>query len=587
MSILIIFCSVEMIKSSYLGAALSAVVLVLWLADGRHTLQIGQLLTLSSACLALAFISRTFDILPPWSLGILAGAIFAGLALLAWRTPTLGKFLTLAAIILGVYLFAGGRILPSASRLVLGDGGTGYIVSGFWASPANEAVGANIQSEYSSSRFIERIGATILDAGAELPDLSGYTKLVLFMPTKPLTAKSTDQLIRWVRGGGQLMVVVDHTDLFGHARVANAVLRNVGLRANYNAILPPLGGYVYYHGAGASLAGLTACSLEGKGDPIYWTMGYSEDVDYGGASFFGDLTPTEGDKAGIHFIGMRTTCGLGEVVTFGDSTFFANFALERYASSIALEELTGGRAGIPIHDIALAALMFMFLPWRLATVVAVLCAPFLFIGGSSRAKQDKYSQVSLISGDTDLTDREDGPLAALLAAHHAYNPPPIRWGCSFAGSGHVSVCGIDFHPLSRVASSSTLDSAMSETLSPDFVRLFASHDIKSVSHFGSVWFDDGVGVLRDEIFRSFWSNSKFSLSVEREEIMRFRKINGTSLEAPILVRVHWLSSGNGWALLGRGYVARWIPEQGVFLLRSNWQMNYLDIKTSVIGARCD
>ncbi len=586
-AVLFIFCAVEMLKSSYLGAALTAAVLVLWFSDRRPAMQVRSLLTLSSACLALGCVSRAFDFSSLWNLGAMAAAIFAGLALLAWRKPNSGKLLTPAAFMLGLYLFAGGWMPPTASRLALGDGSTGYIVSGVWASPANEAGGANIQSEYASSRFIERIGATVLDAGAELPDLSGYARIVLFTPTRPLTEKATEQLMRWVRRGGRLIVIVDHTDLFGHARVANAVLGHAGLRANYDAVLPPVDGYVYYYGIGTRLAGLTACSLQGKGDPVYWTMGYAEAVDYGGASFFGDLSPTEGDDAGLHFVGMRTTCGLGEVVAFGDSTFFANFSLERCASSIALRELTSGRAGIPAHDIGLAAMLFMLIPWRLATIAAMLSASFLFIGGSFQDKPHVDSGATVLSGDTDLTDRESGPLAGLIAAHHAYGAPPVRWGTSSAGSGHLAVGGIDLHPAPRTPRTSTLDSAMDEALSHEFVRLFASRDLNSVSHFGSVWFDDGVGALRDEVFSSFWKKTEFSLSVVQTEQMRFGKINGRTLPSPISVRVHWLSSGQGWALLGRGYVARWIPEQGVFLVRSSWQMNHLEINTLVLGARCD
>jgi hypothetical protein len=582
---LLIFSVIEMLKASYLGAAISALVLIIWLADGRHNLQFRNLLILSSASISLAIISRSFSFSPFWNFGLLASAIFAGLAFFTWRKPKVGKFLTPAAIILGVYLLAGSRALPSASRFLIGDGRTGYVVSGTWASPTNESGGADIQSEYASSRFIERIGAAILDAGSEMPDLSGFSKLVLFTPTRPLTAKATDQLMRWVRRGGRLIVIVDHTDLFGHGRVANQVLSHAGVRANYDAILPPVGGYVYYQGTGTSLAGLTACSLEGRGDPVYWTSGYAEDVDYGGASFFGDLTPTEGDRYGLHLVGMRTTCGLGEVVTFGDSTFFANFSLERHASSVALQELIDGPAGIPLHDFALLAMLCMLLPWRIAAVSAAFLVSCLYLVGDSHAKSQNKGRVIELSGDTDLTDQESGPLAALLASHHAYGAPPIHWVRSNAGSGHLSVDGFDFRPARHRSNTSTLESAMNEPLSTDFVRLLNSRDLKAVSHFGTVWFDDGVGVLRDEIFRSFWKKSLFNLGVEREEFMRFGKINGNPLPSPVSIKVHWLTSGQGWALLGRGYVARWIPEQGVFLVRNSWQINHLEIKTFVIGGR--
>lgn len=583
--------AVDALKGAFLGQALGVVFASLHLsALCAGSLRPAVLARLALAALCVAGVGHDFDLVALRELGLLLAA-FSALAALFSLKPLLRDRLRLpAGFLLAAYLLANAAALPLIGDLVLArPQRIGYIRSGVWADADDKGAGANIETGYSSSRLIRNLGAEVLDADRGLADLRSFGTLVLFTPTKPLAAGDIDRICGWVRAGGRLVVIVDHTDLFGHARVANQVLASFGVAAGYDAIVPRGEQYVYYLGPGGRLAGLTACSLRGNGDPIYAAIGFSESVDYGGESFFSDLSATEGDKAGVHCVGLRSTCGLGQVVVFGDSTFFANFAISRHASVAALQGLTAPCPGYPVHDIALIACLLLVLPLRAGILSAGACL-LLIVGAKLRpsvrpAGDAAQADAFVLLGDTDLTDRESGPLAALVASHYAYADRPVIWGATNPGSGELSAMGTLLRPGSATCGRSGLLSGLGADLAGPFEALMRGRDVRSVAHFGTIWFDDGVGALREELFRSFWGRREFSLGISGEETMRFSELNGRRLEQPVEVKVRWLSCGDGWALLGEGYVGRWVDGPKAFLLRRSWQINGMHVDTTVLGRR--
>ncbi len=582
--------ALDALQGAFWGQVLSALFIAALLASSQPVrLSPLAMAIMSVVAFCMAGTGNALAIRPLVDLGIFIGAACALSSVFGLATTWALRLLAPLGMLLSAYLFLQGACLPLIRSFATPDGGkAGYIQSGVWASPRLTSSAVNIESAYSSSRLLSALNAKEVDVSKGLPPLRDYKLLVLFMPTKPIQPVDIDNLAWWVKSGGRLVVVVDHTDLFGHARVANEVLARFGVRAEHDAVIPAEGGYIYYHGLSGRHAGLTACSLRGYGDPVYFATGFSEAADYGGNSFFSDLTPTEGDKAGVFLVGLRTTYGLGQVITFGDSTFFANFAINRHSSSSTLRHLISPSPGYPVHDAALIACLLIILPLRFALGCVTACLALLFAGKSSISDPCLGKCVPqnaiVLSGDSDLTDKEYGPLAALIAAHYAYSDKAVAWGEIRAGSGELVAGDVVFRQGTTVENRLPIRDGMKAELSPAFSMLIQTRDLASVTHFGSIWFDDSVGAVREAIFKAFWRREELRLTIRSVETLRMATINGRELGEPMEIKVHWLSCGDGWALLGEGYVARWIVEKQAFLVRKSWQLNGINSDTLVLGS---
>lgn len=588
--VILTYGALQAIQGAFWGQVLSAIFIAALSASSRPMLVSPLAMAIVSiAAFGMAGIGNAIAIRTLVDLGVFIGATCALCSVFGLAITWALRLVVPSGILLSAHLFLEGASLPLIRSFAAPDGGkVGYIQSGVWASPRLNNSEANIESAYSSSCLLRAMDGEEIDASKGLPVLRDYRLLVLFMPTKPIQPADIDKLAGWVKSGGRLVVVVDHTDLFGHARVANEVLARFGVRAEHDAVIPTDGGYVYYRGLSGRHAGLTACSLRGDGDPVYFATGFSEAADYGGNSFFSDLTPTEGDRAGVFLVGLRTTHGLGQVVTFGDSTFFANFAINRHSSSSTLRHLLSPSPGYPVHDIALMACLLIILPLRIAIGCIATCLALVIAGKSGmpatysdkRVPRDSF----VFSGDSDMTDKEYGPMAGLIAAHYAYSDKAVAWGDTRAGSGELVAGDIVFRQGTTVENRLPMRQGMKAELSPALSRLIQTRDLACVTHFGSIWFDDSVGAVREAIFKSFWRREELRLAIRNVETLRFATMNGREFGEPMEVKVHWLSCGDGWALLGEGYVARWITEKQVFLVRKSWQFNGINSDTSVLGS---
>lgn len=183
---------------------------------------------------------------------------------------------------------------------------------------------------------VDRLSSRITDRVLE-----GCSVLLLKTPTEPLLVQEVDAIDRWVRAGGGLYLVGDHTDVFGMGTILNSVGRRFGIEFNFDAVFESHveGGQVTDPKTFAPhpvvramkpMHWMTSCSLSlsPPARAILWAVdGYSDDPDYGSYTFFGDnrLSPVESYGGCIQVAEARP--GNGRVLAFTDSTTFSNFSI--------------------------------------------------------------------------------------------------------------------------------------------------------------------------------------------------------------------------------------------------------------------
>jgi hypothetical protein len=207
-------------------------------------------------------------------------------------------------------------------------GKVAIIEAGVWARTEKQLADVNdlnIESAYSYSEFKKLLGAEVIRPVAI--DES-YAEAWLITPTQPLDTQSVNKLWNWVKNGGRLIIVTDHTDIFGHARVVNAFLLNRKIQTSLTAFFP-LDTSMKAEANWGESAWLKTTNVQSGLFmwPQFSARWVNESADYSNRNFFGPLSLTADDRLGRRVISGTTSFGKGRVVLFGDSTSFANFAL--------------------------------------------------------------------------------------------------------------------------------------------------------------------------------------------------------------------------------------------------------------------
>ncbi|MBI1383093.1 MAG: hypothetical protein GC161_18650 [Planctomycetaceae bacterium] len=165
--------------------------------------------------------------------------------------------------------------------------------------------------------------------------------LVIEAPTVPFDTAEVDAIERFVRDGGGLYLVGDHTDLLGTSTNLNAVASRFGVRFVQDACNRLEDGQTHSwtplpwstHPITRDideLEFLTSCTLElsGKAEPLIIARNaFAEPLDYAGFSFFADTAPDLDDDLGPQVVAAVLRPGAGRVALFADSTLFSSFAL--------------------------------------------------------------------------------------------------------------------------------------------------------------------------------------------------------------------------------------------------------------------
>jgi hypothetical protein len=209
-----------------------------------------------------------------------------------------------------------------------------------WANTDIEYTLANVSLEggYSYSLMKKMLEHkytlfTVKDRARLKDTLSQVQAAIIMTPTVPPSFQELDDLLAFVAGGGRLIVIADHTDLYGHGRVLNSLLRKADCSVEYNALFNSNDYYAEVRLLNMPMLSIrpkTPCSfrIEKFGYVFAWADNWiSESADYARPNFFGELIWTSDDWVGNWPVGAITTYKKGTVVTWGDSTIFANFCI--------------------------------------------------------------------------------------------------------------------------------------------------------------------------------------------------------------------------------------------------------------------
>ncbi len=211
--------------------------------------------------------------------------------------------------------------------------------------------------------------------------LARYDVLIIKTPEEPIPDAEAAAIDRFVRAGGGLLLVGDHTNLLGMGTHLNALCARYGIRFRYDSVSDGLtGGFVDYDGprlgrhVGAlhvdRLEFMTSCSLQLSGAAE--TVLAAEDCqrephDYSGSSFFGRRGPHPEMDQGRTVLAATVRVGRGRIAAFTDSTVWSSFAVfshDREKLAMDLVRLLNREPSgyeVPVRCVAVAAALLAVL----------------------------------------------------------------------------------------------------------------------------------------------------------------------------------------------------------------------------------
>jgi len=163
--------------------------------------------------------------------------------------------------------------------------------------------------------------------------------LILKTLTEPLTDAESDAVEAFVRAGGGLFLIGDHTNVFGITSHFNPLARRFGLAFGYDATYDlRTGGLSFYehprvlpHPIVQNMPPFlfgTSCTLQAGWLAEDVILGYGLKrlaLDYSRENFFAENRPTSNLQFGLFLQQAAVPCGRGRVTAFTDSTVFSNF----------------------------------------------------------------------------------------------------------------------------------------------------------------------------------------------------------------------------------------------------------------------
>ena len=269
--------------------------------------------------------------------------------------------------------------------------------------------------------------------------LANADVLLLVTPVRPFLQSEREAVVRFVRRGGGLWVIGDHTNLFGTSTYLNALLQPFGIRFNFddefdlttgrpNLLRRP---WLWSHPILTAVPLMefeTSCTLQAPlsaRPAIIGNMLGAEMVDYGHPNFFGNMQVDPQDDFGLFLQCLSLTCGQGRVLAFADSTVFSSFSmfapgvaelalgsveyLNRTAPSrwpAVLLALAGGLAAIATGRVC---------PWRQPASMAALAVSLLagcLLGGLLASSLNCYRDAMFTHGLKSKRDLLDNSICS-------------------------------------------------------------------------------------------------------------------------------------------------------------------------------
>lgn len=506
------------------------------------------------------------------------------LASVVLRIPPSGKkdqWITLL-LLLGAFGCLTQSTLPPLLIQSLREHKIAYWEKGSWGITQPHDHTLTIQAQYSYDLVKKIIGSTDI---TDLSPLDEYTELWIVTPTSPWTHEEITRLRRWVSRGGRLIVITDHTDLFGHATAVNPLLAAFGLRAEKNCILDDTGDGGTYCTGLRSLKGLTANSFTGRGETWLLQKGYAERTDYSKSSFFSDNQISDEEIPGIYPVGLTAPCGLGTVTLFGDSTLFANFALSRPSAQYLLQKTANAGSPFPCYAVATTLLLLFIALSRRGTLrtACLIIASLLLLGilvqplAVRHTLTYAFAPTMEVRGDWTLAEDNEAKYATLFASSFIHSDKFPLWQGPSTTSGSITISGQNTLPGEKASPwqpAPNLEDRLQQI--PTLTEKQFLEALIRDSRFSSFWFDDGVGPFKNRAYRQFWTAFTPHKTTESPITLQpSEKITGTIIlnkneQIPVSAILTRLKDNAPWVILGDWIIGK-EAAPGTILIRSNWQ----------------
>ncbi len=219
-------------------------------------------------------------------------------------------------------------------------------------------------------------------------ELARCDVLILKTPTRPYTPAEVAAIVRFVRRGGGLWMIGEHTNVFGSSTHLNPVAEQFGIRYRHDAVLAR-GSQRPKHRRPAWFAHPTvnhmrpmldaiSCSLVVRGrvrTPLVADTRISAGPDWSSRNFFGPFQSMPHQAKGRLVQMAAHRFGRGRVVAFTDSTLFSSFCYHLPG----IEDLALGtvdwlnrRASSPWGWLAIGTLGLVLVLWSLSRQPGVL-----------------------------------------------------------------------------------------------------------------------------------------------------------------------------------------------------------------------
>lgn len=447
----------------------------------------------------------------------------------------------------------------------------GMIDAGVWAKEKNESFGAEAlatQFQYDYHQFVASENATWIKPNN---DFSGFDELVLCTPTRPFNDDFLNKLCKWIGRGGRLLVVADHTNLFGHQTVLEPILSKFQIGLRPDAVYDTVANGGTYTNWLNTIAGLTPCSISKGVIGRLSATGWSERPDYTKTSFFGDLDPSNDDHWGRYTVLGSRRFGLGEVSVFSDSTFFANFAVNRWSSKIVVGSLFWNKWSTIFLICSFGASIIYVYTGRSTLIILglIFCILSPSVGFFVKKPMGYSKKISLrppTSLSNDSEERDRGVGSALLASAYAFGIE-IDWSPN---------APYDFKSIIQNRGIKLKQPKDDESDLWDKIPRISVESINNDKFYvdqNDFWFGQGAGPLRFANMANLWRSIGANIPKDSPLSVKSTKIY-SNLKFP---DGHISSSQvdqfpENWVIIDQKIMAKWLPDTKKYLVRNEWQL---------------
>ena len=216
-----------------------------------------------------------------------------------------------------------------------------------WSSSSRpydrEWYGADSGYNYACLKRLFEVFYPVVDATGPLTaaDLDGASTLIIYDADRRFTKEEIELVREFVRGGGGLFLIGDHTNVFGSASNMNEVCEPFGFQFRddvlfdldedfHQVIDAPRLGNSFWHGMSFfKLRGPTSIRPTSMWTRPVYQVGHSKSVRaiYSVNNFYPPPHDDPKMRSGTFCVSAASRYGRGRVVAWGDSTVFSNFEI--------------------------------------------------------------------------------------------------------------------------------------------------------------------------------------------------------------------------------------------------------------------